>query len=760
VAVLAGLDLAVGLTSAAWLAGLAVGVGVAVLLGLGLARAGRGVGPADVVTLARSNLVGGVAALVVARADPAVLAPVAVVALALDWVDGRVARRSGTASDLGGRFDMEVDAFLVLLLSWHVSTTAGAWVLLIGLARYLKLAASWAWPWLGATARPRRWARVVAAVQGVVLVVAGSGVLPPTPAAVILLLALALLTESFATEIRWLWRHRDVVRPRPRRLAGTVVALLAVSAALVAPHAWERAGTSSWRLPLEAVAYAAVVLLVPPRLTRARHVVTAAAGVLLAVLALLKALDLGFSAVLNRPFDPLVDWAYVDELVALVQDSTSELLGPVLLAALATAVVALLVGLPLAVRRLTRVLDARRPAARRGLAAAVSLWLATVLTAAGGGSAPAVVGAGTASYAWHQVARVPGELRARAAFERLTHDDPVADIPADRLLAGLRDKDVLVVFVESYGRVALTDPAIAPGVDAVLEDGTARLADAGFAGRSAWLTSPTFGALSWLAHASLQTGLWVDSQARYDALVDSPRMSLTRLFGRAGWRTVASVPANTEDWPQGAFYGFDHLYDSRNVGYRGPRFGYPTMPDQFTLEAFWRHELAARERRPVMAEIDLISSHAPWSRTPRMVDPVLVGDGSVFDGMPEQLPSEPEIWTSPQRVRAAYGEAVEYSLTALLDFVARHGDDDLVVVALGDHQPATVVSGADAGHDVPVTVLARDPAVLERIEAWGWQDGLRPADDAPVWRMDAFRDQFLAAYDGGAEDTGHADVNR
>ena len=115
--------------------------------------------------------------------------------------------------------------------------------------------------------------------------------------------------------------------------------------------------------------------------------------------------------------------------------------------------------------------------------------------------------------------------------------------------------------------------------------------------RSAWLTSPTFGALSWLAHATLQTGLWVDSQDRYDLLVDSPRTSLSELFGRAGWRTVASVPANTEDWPEGAFYGFDHAYDSRNVGYRGPRFGYPTMPDQFTLETFWRRELAPRDGR-------------------------------------------------------------------------------------------------------------------------------------------------------------------
>jgi hypothetical protein len=97
-------------------------------------------------------------------------------------------------------------------------------------------------------------------------------------------------------------------------------------------------------------------------------------------------------------------------------------------------------------------------------------------------------------------------------------------------------------------------------------------------------------------------------------------------------------------------------------------------------------------------------------------------------------------------VQAAYARSIEYSLRALFSFLTRHGDDDLVVVFLGDHQPATIVSGTDAGHDVPVTVVARDPAVLDRISGWGWPEGLRPGDDAPVWRMDSFRDRFLKTF--------------
>ena len=75
-----------------------------------------------------------------------------------------------------------------------------------------------------------------------------------------------------------------------------------------------------------------------------------------------------------------------------------------------------------------------------------------------------------------------------------------------------------------------------------------------------------------------------------------------------------------------------------------------------------------------------------------------------------------------------------------------YGDDDLVLVLLGDHQPATIVSGQDADHDVPITVVSRDRSVLDRISGWGWQDGMNPSPHAPVWRMDSFRDRFLRAF--------------
>jgi hypothetical protein len=85
-------------------------------------------------------------------------------------------------------------------------------------------------------------------------------------------------------------------------------------------------------------------------------------------------------------------------------------------------------------------------------------------------------------------------------------------------------------------------------------------------------------------------------------------------------------------------------------------------------------------------------------------------------------------------------------MTALSSFVATYPDPNLVMVVLGDHQPASVVSGSNPSHDVPISVIAHDPTVLDRIDGWGWTDGLRPADDAPVWPMDSFRNKFLAAF--------------
>jgi phosphatidylglycerophosphate synthase len=212
-ALLAALAGTVGLGVAGGLAGLAYGVAVVVLLARGLRRSGAAaLGPADLVTLARSVLVGGVAALVAdSFAGPVpvgALTVLAVPALVLDAVDGQVARSTRTVSAVGARFDMEIDSVLVLLLSVCVARSLGGWVLAIGSVRYAYWVAGWALPWLRRPVRPRYWCKVVAAVQGIVLVTAAAEVLPRVVVVPALVLVAALLAESFGREAWFLWRSR------------------------------------------------------------------------------------------------------------------------------------------------------------------------------------------------------------------------------------------------------------------------------------------------------------------------------------------------------------------------------------------------------------------------------------------------------------------------------------------------------------------------------------------------------------------------
>jgi phosphatidylglycerophosphate synthase len=195
------------------LAGLALALVVHALLVRSLARRGlTGLGPADRVTLARAWLTCGVAALTVGgpgggRVTTALLV-LAGTALALDAVDGQVARRTGTVSALGARFDMEVDALLILVLSVSVARATGWWVLAMGLARYAVLAAAFVASWLRAGVAARTWRKVVAAIQGVVLTLAAGGLLPAGWATLALAVAATLLAVSFLTEVAELWRRR------------------------------------------------------------------------------------------------------------------------------------------------------------------------------------------------------------------------------------------------------------------------------------------------------------------------------------------------------------------------------------------------------------------------------------------------------------------------------------------------------------------------------------------------------------------------
>ncbi|MFE0451455.1 CDP-alcohol phosphatidyltransferase [Streptomyces sp. NPDC058914] len=540
------------------------------------------------------------------------------------------------------------------------------------------------------------------------------------------------------------WRSRYPRAARGLWWTATVLSAVLVLGALLLPNRLDALQFNRFtRLPGEAILGAAVLLALP---RRPRVAVAALAGASLGALTVLNVLDMGFVEYLGRDFNLVLDWILLDDAQSYVADSMggttafAATVGVFLLVALLVTVTAL------ATVRLAGLLarDTRR--ATRATLISGTAWITCSIVGLQNAGVP-VASYRVADTLVNEARQVRTTLKDEAAFAKEARTDTFGATPPAQLVPDLRGKDVIFTFIESYGRSAIEDPVMAPGVGETLETSTRALAQAGFQARSGWLTSATFGGSSWLGHSTAMSGLWVDTQQRYRTVMASDHLSLTKAFQKSGaWDTVGIMPGVQKRWPEAEFYGLDNVYDAFEMGYRGPKFSWSTMPDQYALEAFQRLEHGKERDRPLMAEIILTSSHQPWAPIPTMVGWDELGDGSVFEGIRKAGKDASAVIDDSAESREEYGRSIQYSVTALTQWLERYGTDDTVLVFLGDHQPIARVSGNDASRDVPVSVVAKDPKVLDKIAGWKWTEGLKPAQDAPVWKMSSFRDRFLLAY--------------
>ncbi|HEV7186163.1 MAG TPA: CDP-alcohol phosphatidyltransferase [Leifsonia sp.] len=525
----------------------------------------------------------------------------------------------------------------------------------------------------------------------------------------------------------------------------TIASAVALIVAVLAPGLIS-SGTplALLRVPLEAVVALAVGAILPWRLARRVVAILFAAVFVAAIVS--AALDRGFNAAVGQTFNVVTGWPELGDAYGVLRDSTGAVASVAIVVLVVLLALAAALLLSAAQRRLTTVI---RRHARAALACGMAItasWIVLGLVGAQVVPGLPVAAADSVDSAAAKADQVQLAAAEQAAFESAGSSDPYATVPGSALLSGLKGKDVVVAFIESYGQVAVQNTSFSAGVDSVLRRGNADLAAHGYAERSAFLTSSTFGGISWLAHSTLQTGLWIDSQQKYDQVTAGKRLTLSSAFGKAGWRTVSDVPSDSGPWTVGtSFYHYGTQLNSQNVGYQGPPFSYALIPDQYSWKYFQDHELSG-PHKPVMAEIDFVSSHTPWTPLPHEVPWDAIGNGSIYGPQPAQGLPPSVVWQNPQQVQKLYGQSVQYSMNSLFSFLTTYNDPNLVLVVLGDHQPATEVSGAGANHDVPISIISKDPGVIDRISSWKWQPGMLPSPTAPVWPMDAFRNRFLAAY--------------
>ena len=504
--------------------------------------------------------------------------------------------------------------------------------------------------------------------------------------------------------------------PSPANAPILTLAIMVLHAILVLPSepadlTPARLAFPTWELP----AILLVLVLLPgPAL---RSVVVGLATALL----VLRAADLGTNLAFSRPFNPLLDlhllrsgWSLLASSIGYGQAIAA--IGAAF-AAVGLAAFILWTGLAHLLRLGPRI---------KGTAIAVTLALALVAALVPGWRTLAVTPAVAA-----QISDLSTGMADLAAF---TADLDAAPQSQPRF-AALAGRDVILAFVESYGRTFLDDPTYARIALPRLDHVAARLDAAGWHARSGWIAAPTRGGQSWLSHGTFLSGLKVDSQVRYDRLMTSRRTSLNALFGAAGWHVAAAMPAITRDWPEAAWYGYDVTLDAAAMDYAGAPFEWVTMPDQYTWTALDRR---LRGDDPAMIEVALITSHAPWTPLPRILPWDRIGDGAVFDGTHRDGDTPRAVWSNKDSIRAQYAKSLDYALEVMAQYIARDGRGALFVV-LGDHQPAPLLTGPGAPPDVPIHIIADDPRLLDRLPGDVFQPGMLPGADSAVLPMQDMR---------------------
>jgi hypothetical protein len=282
--------------------------------------------------------------------------------------------------------------------------------------------------------------------------------------------------------------------------------------------------------------------------------------------------------------------------------------------------------------------------------------------------------------------------------------------------------DVVAMFLESYGAVTYEMPEVERRVAPARREFAAAATATGRNVVSAFVTSPTFGGGSWLAHSTFMSGIEVRDPDTYALLLTQRRATVPKLFKERGFRSIALMPGMRNDWPEGAYYGFDVIYDERSLVYNGPDFGWWRIPDQYSLAMLDLLEPRAG-RAPLFVFFPTINTHIPFVPIPPyQPDWARLRTAEPFE--PASVAASVGREADWLALGAPYGESFAYTFEYLAGYLRERAAADTVFVFIGDHQPAASVTGVDARWDVPVHVVTRRDDIAAAFVAAGFTEGV------------------------------------
>lgn len=317
--------------------------------------------------------------------------------------------------------------------------------------------------------------------------------------------------------------------------------------------------------------------------------------------------------------------------------------------------------------------------------------------------------------------------------------------PPESDLTGLKHRDVYLVYLESYGTTVFDTPEFGAMLRESLTQLEAALRGSGYTIASNRLVSPTFGGGSWLAHATLASGVRLDDPVLYSQLLGSGRKLLPGYFKDAGWRAVDITPGIKVPSAEARAWGFDREIDATELDYHGPAFGWSAIPDQFTLHRTAAIRASLGPELPVFTQIALVSSHVPFSPVP----PYLAdwGDTANFATVPVSAWEEVHRQSDWIALTSNYLKSLQYDFAVLGDWLTKYLPGNGLVILAGDHQPPAVVGGEMTEWTVPIHVLSRDQDLVAPFIAAGYANGFIPRRVPPYQGMEKFLPTFLAAFD-------------